>query len=189
MALLWLKPAQPAKHLGICLDERLSWAGQVAAVVKKVSYKLRVLRHIRPDITRAQSLPYYTALLLSDILYASNAYFASLSTSLKQILIRLDKRCIRCITTQPSRAHTMQLYAQLSICPAVERADCKLWLLVHRILHGNVSLLLKSRLEYNSLPRATRGQDACNLPLPNIRSTSGSHRPVFAAAKLWNLLP
>ena len=69
----------------------------------------------------------------------------------------------------------MQLYAELGICPAVERADCKLRLFMHRILHGNVSLLLKSRLEYSSLPRATRGQDACNLPLPNIHRTSGSH--------------
>ena len=119
----------------------------MAAVVKKVAYKLRVWRHIGADITRAQYLFYPTAHILPDLLYAWNAYFASLSASLKQILIRLDKRCIRCITTQPSRAHTMQLYAQLGICPAVKRADCKLRLLVHCILHCNVRLLLTSRLQ------------------------------------------
>ena len=52
-----LAQTSPAKYLCIYLDERLSWVGHVPVVVKKVSYKLRVLRHIRADISHITRAP------------------------------------------------------------------------------------------------------------------------------------
>ena len=97
-----LTQSRTAKYLGIVLDDQLNWKAQVAAVVKKVSYRLLNLQRIRSHLPLQLSITLYNSLLVSNQLYGSNAHWSNLSVTLLDRLRRLDKRCLRFAAGVPS---------------------------------------------------------------------------------------
>ena len=68
-----------ARFLGLQIDSCLRWDAQVSSIVRKTSQKLTTLRTIRPSLSERQSLLFYSALILPDMLYGSNAFFSALT--------------------------------------------------------------------------------------------------------------
>ena len=182
--------ADSAKYLGFQLDSRLRWEHQISSIVRKTSQKLKTLRQIRSCLAERQALLFYTALVLPDMLYSSSAFFAALTSQQRSKLAVLDKRCIRLVADQLFPAHTAPIYARLKLMPLMERMQCKLRLLMHRVHTGQISSLLVSRLPRQpTSARANRNCDDQTYPLPLVNRQSGDCRPLLAAAKLWNALP
>ncbi|XP_065180994.1 uncharacterized protein LOC135811687 [Sycon ciliatum] len=183
--------ASTARYLGVTLDENLRWSPQVTSIVRRTAMKLRILRQIRHCLTVRQAMLYYSALVIPDILYASNAFLPGLSAEQRNTVAKLDKRCIRCVADEHPLAHTLPLYTRLGVCSVLERGECKLRLLTFRIRSGIVSELLSSRIVLQGPPTGmtTRGQLGRNLPLPLAHSASGACRPLLASCRLWNGLP
>ena len=185
-----LVQADSAKYLGLQLDSRLRWERQISSIVRKTSQKLTTLRQIRSCLAERQALLFYTALVLPDMLYSSSAFFAALTSQQRSKLAVLDKRCIRLVADQLFPAHTAPIYARLKLMPLMERMQCKLRLLMHRVHTGQISSLLVSRLPRQpTSARANRNCDDQTYPLPLVNRQSGDCRPLLAAAKLWNALP
>ena len=102
-------------------DENLRWSPQVTSIVRRTAMKLRILRQIRHCLTVRQAMLYYSALVIPDTLYASNAFLPGLSAEQRNTVAKLDKRCIRCVADEHPLAHNLPLYTRLGVCPALER--------------------------------------------------------------------
>ena len=94
-----------------------------------VSFKLYA-PSVLACLNATQAHLFYTALMLPDVLYSSNAYFAALSAHQRNInkLAILDKHCIRVITIGYfQHTHTAPIY--LARCPFLNEllASCDSW--------------------------------------------------------------
>jgi len=185
-----LTQTSTAKYLGLHLDDRLRFEKQLSLVIRRSAVKLNTLRTIRSCLSEAQAKLFYTALVASDVLYASNCYFPALRTQQQQQLAIMDKRFMRCITNTPAPASTAPMYNRLKLLPILDRAQCKLRVLAYRIHNRTISELLSNRVEHHLDHRlASRDDTSCHFVIPATRSRSGSSRPILNVAKLWNVLP
>ena len=123
---------------------------------------------IRHCLTVRQVMLYYSALVIPDILYASNAFLPGQSAEQRNTVAELDKRCIHCVADEHPLAHTLPLYTRLGVCPVLERGECKLRHLTFRIRSEIGSELLSCRIVLQGPPTGmtTRDQLGRNLPLP-----------------------
>ena len=157
-----------ARFLGLQIDSCLRWDVQVSSIVRKTSQKLTTLRTIRPSLSERQSLLFYSALILPDMLYGSNAFFSALTAQQQHQLAVLDKRWVRCVADLPFPSHTTPAYTRLSLTPVIERAKCKLRFLMHRVHTSSISPLLKDRVALQP-PSNTRGNDNSKYVVPLTR--------------------
>ena len=181
-----------AKYLGVVMDERLSWSGHVSSIVRKVSGKLVSLWKIRQVLSESVMKHLYKSLLVPDILYCSNAYYPGLPAVAKNTLLRLTKRCLRCVANAPQRTPTAHLLHRLGLQPLEFAATEKLTVLMYRIANHQVSPKIAQRLEKLSDHPGlrTRGSVNNSFKVPEARRTSGTRRPLFRGVLIWNsLLP
>lgn len=183
-----LKQTPTAKYLGLVMDSQLQWDTQVSSVVKKMGHKLAVFRSLRSCLSERQALLFFNALILPDLMYATNSYFSALTSQQRHQLQVMEKRCVRCIAQQPFPAHTGPIYTRLNIATFPERAECKLRLMMFRTFTGQISPLISRRLALTT-PSNSRQSDARNYHIPIARSGYADRRPLLSAAKLWNSLP
>ena len=186
-----LAQTKTAKYLGITLDDQLSWKAQVSSTVQKVSYRLIQLWRIRPFLSTTLATSLYRALLVSNMMYGSNAYWSGLNATLQGRLKRLDKRCIRFAARAPPLSHTEPIYRMLNVHPTHQLAEDKLKVITYRCQQLTISSLISSRLVPLSQVSTilTRGADIGNFVLPPAHTAHGLCRPLFRAATLWNNLP
>jgi len=177
-----------ARYLGLSIDSGLRWDAQLDRVVRQSYQKLATLRAIRGSMSERLALLFYTALVLPDLLYASNAYFSSLSSHQRNQLAVLDKRFIRCVANADVISHTTPIYRRLRQAPVLERASCKLRTLIHRIHTGRISESISRRL-VRYRPHSHRNLDPHFYIVPVSRRIAGNSRPLVSGAKLWNSLP
>ena len=114
------------KYLGVFLDNRLSWEAQILHITRKVSQKIGALLRAGQQLSLPTKRLFYLAIIAADIEYGSNAFYSSLSTSSKEKLIRLSKRCFRAIFRAPPWTPSLPLYKQLQICRLPQRMDYKI---------------------------------------------------------------
>ena len=171
-----ISQVQSTKYLGFELDDNLSWNHQVNNLCSKVHKKLHAFHSIRPFLSRSAASLFYQAILLADLLYASNAYFHGLSCSLKDKIMKLNKACLRCIGYNAAQLDKLSFIA-----------ENKLKCLMHRCLHNRCSRLLSSRVTaVSGRCNATRGAERLSVIQPSASTGSGSRRSFFQAAIVWN---
>ena len=186
-----LTQTESAKSLGVVIDEKLTCSNHVSNIVRKVSGKLVSLWKIRQTITEGVMKHIYRALLVPDILYCSNAYFPGLPGGAKDRLLRLTKRCLRCVGNAPQRTPTAPLLRRLGF-QSVERMTVdKLALMMHRVVSRNISPVIFQRVERlsDTAGACTRGSTSNCFKVPETRKHSGTRRPLFKGVLLWNSLP
>ena len=175
------------RYLGSVVDSSLSWRQQVQAISSKVNRKLHAFRAIRPSLPLFAAKLFYKSVILSDLLYASNCYFAGLSECLKSQLIRLNKACIRCTAGAHRLAHTGPLAATLHLPDLSAIVKNKLLSLIYRCTRGIASSLLSSQVHLVATRhRSTRGAASYLATQPPANSCSGARRPLFLGISLWN---
>ena len=186
-----LTQTKTAKYLGIVLDDKLNWKAQISSVIQKVSFKLSRLWRIRSSLPLEVAVMLHRALLISNQMYGSNAYWSNLPAAQLDRLVKLDKRCVRFAAGVPPLTHTAPLYRKLGLCPTWKTAQDKLKVLAYRCHTHSISPLIYSRIvPLCQVSRImTRGVDQGNFLLPSATTSHGISRPLFQAALLWNDLP
>ena len=78
-----LAQTSTAPYLGATQDENLRWLPQLTSIMRRTAMKVQIIRQIRRQIRHCptvwQPLLYYSALIISDILFESNAFLPGLS--------------------------------------------------------------------------------------------------------------
>ena len=85
--------------LGVVIDDRLSWSSHVTKVMSKCSKRFYALKKVRPYLSPEDLHTVYETSIRSIIEYACPA-FVGLSSSLEQLLQRIDRRAHRIIDSK-----------------------------------------------------------------------------------------
>ena len=154
-----LQLATPYKYLGVFLDNRISWEAQILHITGKVSQKIGASLRAGQQLTLPAKRLFYMAIIGADIEYAihkygSNAFYSSLSTSLKEKLICLSKRGVRAIFRAPPWTPSLPLYQQVQICRIPQRMDYKLLVFTYRCTHSLTSTLLTNEFSVHGQSNA-----------------------------------
>ena len=181
------------KYLGVIIDNSLSWDAHIDSVVSKASKKIGALKRAGNSLTQNTRRQFYLAVIQADLMYGSNAFWTTLTSSRKDRLIRLSKRGLRAVINAPPTTRTKYILSLLKISPLETRMQYKLLNHTFRCIHNKASPLLcaqyQVRLPIHSTHRTTRAQTNTSLIIPRVSKSSGSKSPVFFSTLLWNELP
>jgi len=137
-----IRPLDSIKYLGLHLDCHLHFHAHVSHLEKKISSKLAMFRKVRDQMPAPARRTFYLSTIQSHLEYASNAYVHCLHTTQYDRLIRLSNRALKTIFGFPSMTSPTLITSKYHILPLSVRFNLRLYLLVHRVLHGQCSSLL-----------------------------------------------
>ena len=176
------------KHLGLWLNNNLSWSRQVSEVVLKANHKLSVLRSVR-FLDRATLDLLYKLLVRSVIDYGLIVYYNSLKSAdicrLRQLQYRAAKLCTGALhfTSQSS------LEKDLAWESVDDRAMFLGLSLFHKIHLNQTRPLIKKAMAKPRNVGITRASDSFKYEAfpPKLKTFSDSFFPYYT--KKWNELP
>ena len=185
-----MKPVSTVRYLGLIIDEHLTFSNQVALLKKDIAARMASFARGRSCLTPHGRRQFYVGFVQSKLEYASNSYVHCLSAQLYDQLVKISKRSIRILWGAAYDAHSAPLFAKLRLNPISARYNLKLYMLVHRVVHGTCSALLSNMFQFSSAEvRCTRGSNSHLLKLPHVLTRSGLFSVSFIAADRWNSLP
>ena len=179
-----------AKYLGLTITNDLSWTVHISNVANKAAGKIGALARSKNNLTISARKQFYSAVIRTDLLYASNAFSGNLSSANTDRLLKLQKKGLRAIYGLPPWAHSAPLFTQLTETVINVQMFKKLAYLVWRCVNKFCSRELSDLFSTRHNPAAaTRGHASNALVLPLANSAAGLKRPSFTAALLWNSQP
>ena len=126
------------KHLGVILNQTLTWTSHIDEICVKAMKRLDVIQHIKFKVSRNCLQRYYMSFVLPVLEYADSLW----NGAYDQDLNRLDKvhiRAMRIITGATQRSSTQALYGELGWHTLAQRRS------IHR-------LRLFYKIKYNLAP-------------------------------------
>ena len=181
-----------AKYVGVTIDQELSWKAHVKLKAQSVAKQVGALRRASASLPVNARYMYYSSVIMSNLMYGSNAFVSSLSASSLDSIVKLQKKALRGIFKLPNWTHTAPLFIRFDEISISDKMLQKFAYLVWRTQYGSsgelVTQLYHRRL--SSLDnRVTRGCSQVSLVLPPANCLLGLRRPAFQGAVLWNSLP
>uniref|UniRef100_A0A1B6GBB2 Reverse transcriptase domain-containing protein n=1 Tax=Cuerna arida TaxID=1464854 RepID=A0A1B6GBB2_9HEMI len=172
-----LTKVEEVKHLGMTIDNRLSWNDHVDQLCARLSSAIFALKRIKLISTTAATKTAYHAIFETHLRYGIILWGSSSAQNLQRVLV-LQKHAVRIMAglsfpdtcRDAFRILNILTVTSIYIIDAIVYAS-KQTLQTHREIHS-----------YN-----TRHAD--NLHLPAHRTTLFTKKPSFAGAKLMNMLP
>ena len=170
------------KYLGIHIDSKMSFHHQFKETYKLASYKLLLLKRVRPVVTEFTALTIVKSMLL-PYLDMGNLFLSSQTQSDLGKLDMILNTALRTIYNVyvPRDVHMLDIYTRANIFPLKYRRKYFMLNLVHR-------LLITGQIDKVEVQRVTRHNMAPLLhqyvPINDIIAKS----PVFIARNYWNNL-
>ena len=101
------------KLLGLIIDKDLSFEAHIDELYKKLSKRLRLLRHVSPHLKKRHKLTFYVAAIKPVMLYLSPIW-SSCSKELPERVLRMQKRAARIILDAERTTHTLTMFNELN---------------------------------------------------------------------------
>lgn len=172
-----LEKVEVAKHLGIILDQNLSWNDHVDHLCSKLSCALFTLRRVKVTATPFALRTAYHAMFESHIRYGIILWGGSSVGNLKRVMT-LQKKAVRILTGLHPRESCRDAFKNLRILTAASIY------IIEAILHASKSNLLTNEAMHHYQTRQAR-----YYHLPVHRTSLFTKKPSFAGAALYNKLP
>lgn len=169
--------AESVKHLGMTIDDCLSWNTHIDSLCHKLSTAIFVLKRIKATCTTKATLTAYHALFESHFRYGIVLWGGSSSNNLQRVFV-LQKRALRAIEGLQPQDSCRQTYFKLKILtvPAVYILE---------------TILYASQQGLNRLGefRSSQIRNGHDFMLPLHRMELFAKKPSYAGAKLFNMMP
>ena len=166
-------PSVPsARYLGATIDSCMSWHAHIAKCSARVSQKIGALWRMRRCLNHQSRMTYFRSLIMSDLLYASNAYSSSLQRRYLDRLQVLQNSGARAVFGRPPWSSARDLLERIAVFRVAEVFNQKLAYLVWRCRYALASPELQALLT-PAAPGPTRLQSAMGLCVPVSRSVAG----------------
>ena len=101
------------KLLGLIIDKDLSFEAHIDELYKKLSKRLRLLRHVSPHLKKRHKLTFYLAAIRPVMLYLS-PFWSSRSKELPERVLRMQKRAARIILDAERTTRTLTMFYELN---------------------------------------------------------------------------
>lgn len=176
------------KNLGLVMNNRLTWGGQVTAISNKVISLVQRLNRYREELPFGVRKILVQSLVLPAFDYGSIVYH-DLAVTLAVRLQRLQNSAVRFIFKVPRDVHITPYYARLEWMRLDRRRDVTALLTLHKILKFQTPQYLYDRFTYQSSVHGLSTRQINFLSIPKHRTTIMNKSYSVAACRLWNALP
>ena len=177
---LTIIPQPQVKLLGMVLDKHLTLKDHISSLVNTCNGYLGVLRRMSHLWPRKLSLLFYTAIIRSQLEYASALLVPVASSHLEKLNI-IQRKAARIICNVPSDSHSEPLLKELDLCSLHDRRVKRTVKLVMDSLNNNCHPGLS-----NKFLEDEEGDDGGNLRLPSTKTAMGRKRFSYFGADLFN---
>ena len=173
-----------AAHLGVIIDEVLSFDSQIAHVVKLCYYNIRRLSQVKSFLNKEHLKTLVCNLILSRLDYSNSLYFG-LKQSTLNLMQQVQNSAVRLVYngTLPARSHISPYYLELHWLKVEHRIIYKILLIVYKCLMNKAPVEIIRLLQYSDSQRTMKLREA------RVSTMYGQRSFYYAAPKLWNLLP
>lgn len=165
------------KHLGMVIDNKLSWNHHVDTLSMKLSSALYVIKRIKSICNKEATRTAYCALFESHIRYGIILWGGSSNKNLERILV-MQKRALRIMAGLHPRDSCRQVFKNFNILTVVAVY------VIEVITHAFNQNLLRNGDIHNMQTR-----NANDYTLPAHRTALFEKKPSYTGAKLYNLIP
>ncbi len=184
-----INPCAVVKNLGCYWDSHLTMEEQVNSVCKSCYYQIRVIRKIRPYLTKDACRTLVQALVTSRLDYA-NAMLAELPyTTLLVKLEKVQNSAARLISGTDVNEHITPILMELHWLPIPQRIKFKILLYVYKCLNSAAPDYLQELLDPYVVSDRLRPRGVNLLRVPDANRVYGKHTFSWAGSTYWNALP
>ena len=183
---LRLQYVNTCKHLGVLIDDKLTWHDQIDKVRKQVlfgSYMLRKASYFIPSHTLKML---YNSIVAPHFDYCDIVWNTCGETD-KEKLQRLQNRCAKIINGARYDSSATEALAILNWDPLKDRVQYHESLTMYKIMNGLTPIYVKDRFKIKDSGYMLRGYKTLSIPKPRteFKKRSLSYR----GAILWNNMP
>ena len=182
------------RHLGLVVDEHLTWSAHVQSVTAKVSQRLGLLWRLRNRLSGLVLRELYTTCIRPVIEYSS-VVWSGISSTDSVKLERLNRKAARLISNTKCRSDTPHdiLLARAGLQELSHRRHLFQVLFTYRFVHTDLPSHIVEGLSH-WLPDSTSQRSYLlrrqkTLRLPRAHKNILKRSPLYSAFSFWNSLP
>ena len=108
------------KYLGVILDPQLTFEEHVSKCLRNASYKLSILRKVRPLLNKGAALQVYKSMILPLVEYGDVLYGGAKNQVLKKLQV-IQNKSLKLALGLPKRTPTIQIHQTCGIHMLSER--------------------------------------------------------------------
>lgn len=183
-------PSKAVKHLGVWLEETLSWRKQARATTQKVLHSLRSIAHLRSSLTEATRLLLVRSLAAVHLDYCAAVLSVCDAETSRMLQVSLNS-CVRYICNLSWRSHVSESRRRIGFLTAEARRKYLSLVLFFKVayLRHPAALVETLSLTPGTVFRRGRSSAANRFVLPAVRHGSFAKSFNFSVTREWNLLP
>ncbi len=184
-----LEQAHHAKYLGITVDDKLNWKCHIAKIKNKLSKSSYIIWKLKPFVnTHTLKLVYYS-LVYPYLQYCVCAWGNAAKSNLDPV-VKLQKRIVRCILSEPSTAPSTPLFLKLGMLKFEDIFKQQVVNLMYKFGNssyktGDLNLTKISSRHRYSTRLSCNNNYFFNLPRTNLATRSFS----YVGPKFWRSVP
>ena len=180
-----IKVVSNHKHLGIMLDDRLSWSFHIHALCSRSSSALGVIRPHCFHLPFKCKILFYKLYILPLFMYAAVSW-CGLSSVLAEHLEIHHRKLLRILFSLPPLYPSASLYVLANACPLSTHRQKLICTFAHKF---KLALHPPHLNVYNWFRITDGSQTRCSVALPLAKTSSLVRSPLFVAYSAWLALP
>ena len=182
-----MKRVTECKHLGVIVDENLSWSDHIKFVQKKCSSGLYMLKSIRNIVDKDTMKLVYNALILSHLSYC-DVVWGNCGKGLQIDLQKIQNRAARIINNTPWDSSGSYNLNKLGWCTLEKKRNENIVVMMFNILNKYAPPYLTDKFSFRERPYNTRSGNLC-VDTIQPKTSSAKRTFLYRGACLWNSLP
>ena len=175
------------KHLGVIIDENLTWQDHIAHVQKKTGCGLHMLKTVKPYVDKPTLQMVYNAIVSSHLNYCDSVW-DNCGVTLSNKLQKVQNRGARIINGSSWDSSGKQNLSKLNWISLVDKREENTAKMMLKILNNQAPQYLCDKFSYIDKKYNTR-QSKLNVNKIQPHNNSGKRTFQFRGAQVWNSLP
>lgn len=178
---------QQVKFLGITIDDKLDWHGQIHACKNKISKTLYCLRSLKNTLPKQHLRTLYQTLIQPHLEYGIEIWGATHETHINKLNI-IQKKAIRVITNAKYNQHTLPLFRELKLLKLKDLHQLKLGKFMYKATHNQLPLPLQPYFPQNTEIHSYSTRQSSSTHIRHRRTAIASIQINYKGPEHWNVL-
>ena len=133
-----LERVNEIKYLGVILDNKINWKGQIKLIQTKVSRGCYIISKLKHYVGIDTLKMIYFSTIYPHLSYCVTSWGGTAKSTLLP-LVRLQKRALRIMTNSPFNSPSAPIFSKLKILPLDQIYKLNLSTLFHKIFNNKIS--------------------------------------------------